>query len=157
MNMQRMTFNQAIDFIVERLEVPHHERRSTRDKVRKRVRSGLGDGKLPRIDLETTDVDRNELIYWARTKWPGKFNIPISVPGHLRETAAFDGQAEVLALPASIEECHAQLRQAHRALMFLRLINNTQAEAILRLKPLAEQYERICEKNSASAKKPRNP
>lgn len=155
--MVRMTFNQMVDFIMERLDVPPPERRATRDKVRKRVRSGLGDGKLIRLDLETIDVDRDQLIYWARTKWPGKFNIPISVPGNLRDTAALDGQAEALALPASIEECHAQLRQAHRALMFLRLINNTQAEAILRLKPLAEQYERICEKNSLSAKKPRNP
>ena len=154
--MQRMTFNQAIDFIVERLEVPHHERRSTRDKVRKRVRSGLGDGKLPRLDLETTDVDRDQLIYWARAKWPGRFNIPITVPGHLRDTAALAGQAEVLALPASIEECHALIRGLDSRNRLLVMMLNRQAGIIADLRPLAEQYELICEKNRASAKKPRD-
>ena len=155
--MTRMTFNEAIDFIMERLDVPQSERRSTRDKVRGRVTYNLGSGKLPRLDLTTNDIDRNELINWAKAKWPGKFNIPTNSFVHVQDSFRAGGQAEGLTLPSSIEECHAQLQKTHRALMVMRLINNSQAEHILRLKPLAEQYERICEKNSASAKKPRNP
>lgn len=155
--MVRMTFNQMVDFIMERLDVPPPERRATRDKVRKRVRSGLGDGRLSRIDLETTDVDRDQLIYWARTKWPGKFDIPIRIPENLRDTAAFDGQAEALALPASIEECHALMRELDSRNRLLVLMLNRQAAVIAELRPLAEQYERNRAKNQASAKKPRNP
>lgn len=154
--MVRMTFNEVVAFIMERLDVPQPERRSTRDKVRKRVRSGLGDGKLPRLDLETTDVDRDQLIYWARTKWPGKFNIPITVPGHLRDTAALAGQAEVLALPASIEECHALIRGLDSRNRLLVMMLNRQAAIISDLRPLAEQYERNREKNRESAKRPRD-
>lgn len=154
--MVRMTFNEAVDFIMERLDVPQHERRATRDKVRGRLTYNLGIGKLPRIDLETTDVDRNELTYWARTKWPGKFDIPISVPGHLRDTAALAGQAEVLALPASIEECHALIRGLDSRNRLLVMMLNRQAAIIADLRPLAEQYERNRAKNRASAKKPRD-
>lgn len=155
--MTRMTFNEAIDFIMERLDVPPHERRATRDKVRGRVTYNLGSGNLPRVDVQTNDIDRDELIYWARTKWPGKFNnIPIRVGEQLASTANMGAASDELVLPPTLEACHEKLMEAHRALVLLRLINNSQAAHISRLKPLADQYELICEKNRASAKKPRD-
>jgi hypothetical protein len=154
--MVRMTFNQMVDFIMERLDVPQPERRSTRDKVRKRVRSGLGDGKLIRLDLETTDVDRDQLIVWARTKWPGKFDIPTNSFVQVSDSANFDGELDAVKLPASIEECHALIRGLNSRNRLLVMMLNRQAAIIADLRPLAEQYERNRAKNRASAKKPRD-
>ena len=153
--MTRMTFDQAVNFIMDRLDVPDHERRATRDKVRKRVRFGLGDGKLPRLDLETTDVGRDQLIYWARNKWPGKFDIPITIPAHISETASFGGDADAMIFPSSIEECHNIIRRQESENRLLAMMVHRQASIIADLRPLAEQYERNREKNRGAAKKPR--
>jgi len=154
--MVRMTFNQMVDFIMERLDVPQPERRSTRDKVRKRVRSGLGDGKLLRLDLETTDVDRDQLIVWARKKWPGKFDIPTNSFVQVSDSANFGGVPDALKLPAGIEECHVVIRELHSRNRLLVMMLNRQAAVIAELRPLADQYERNRAKNRASAKKPRD-
>ena len=61
--MTRMTFDEAVEFVMERLAVPTPEQRATRDKVRKRIRYGLGDGTLPRLDVETLDVDHDAFVY----------------------------------------------------------------------------------------------
>ncbi|WP_417473289.1 hypothetical protein [Luteimonas mephitis] len=151
-----MNFDQAVAFIIDVLNVPVPEKRATRDKVRKRVRYGLGDGSLPRLDLQTTDVDRDQLIDWARKKWPGKFNMPINLVVHMADTVALGANADGLPLPSDLQACHAKLQEARRAIALLRLINSSQAVQIARLKPLAEQYERICEKNRAAARKPRS-
>lgn len=154
--MTRMTFDEAVDFIVGRLDVPPHERRATRDKVRKRVRGGLGDGKLPRLDLATTDVGSDQLIYWARTKWPGKFNIPVSVPANAADTMSIAGSADAMTLPSTIEQCHASIRKLFADNRMLAMIAQRQASIISELRPLADQYERNREKNREAAKKPRS-
>ena len=157
--MTRMSFDEVVDFIMERLKPPAHERRATRDKVRKRVRGGLGDGKLPRIDLATTDVQRNDLIYWARSKWPEAFKgLPIRMDADAASHAGADGVvADGFRLPASILECHAELRSLWSQVEILKLINGRHALEIARLKPLAERYEHNRAKNRKAARKPRNP
>lgn len=153
--MTRMTFEEAINFIMERLDVPAHARRATRDKVRKRVRFGLGDGKLPRLDLQTMDVDRDELVHWARTKWPGKFEIPISLHAHAREGVAFNANADGMTLPLDVEQCHIRIREVESRNRLLKILVHQQTTVIADLRPLAEQYQRNRAKNRASARKPR--
>jgi len=155
--MTRMTFDEAVDFVMERLAVPTPEQRATRDKVRKRIRYGLGDGTLPRLDVETLDVDHDAFVYWAREKWRGKFDIPISIPGDLGDTAVVGGEVDELHLPSSLSECHHLLRELTRQNRMLSTLLNRQAAVVANLRPLAEQYQRNREKNRISAKKPRNP
>lgn len=155
--MTRMAFDEAVDFVMERLSVPAPEQRATRDKVRKRIRYGLGDGSLPRLDVQTLDMDRDAFIYWARKKWRGKFDIPISIPGDLSDTVALVGELDGLHLPSSLAECHHLLRDLTSRNRLLAMMLNRQAEVIADLRPLAEQYLRNREKNRTSAKKPRTP
>lgn len=150
-----MTFEEMVEFAMERLDPAQPERRATRDKVRKRIRGGLGDGKLPRLDLQTMDVDRHAFIYWARTKWPGKFNIPISVPGALSDTARLAASADGALLPTDIATCHALLRQQRWLLQMLDARSRAQDQIIADLRPDAERYRQIREKNRKSARKPR--
>ena len=152
----RMTFDEAVELILSRLETPEPEQRAARDKVRKRITYALGTGKLPRLELQTLDIDRDQLIYWARTKWPGRFNIPITVPGHLADGANFGGNADATHLPTDLQACHLMLMNAAREMEILKLLISSQAAHITRLKPLAEQYERNREQNRSSARKPRD-
>ena len=152
----RMTFDEAVEFILNQLETPANEQRAMRDKVRKRVTYALGKGHLPRLDINTQDVDRDELIHWARTKWRGKFDIPINVSGLLSDTADFRGTPDHLLLPATIEACHASIQQLASSNRLLVMMVNRQAAVISDLRPLADQYERNRAKNRASARKPRD-
>lgn len=154
--MTRMTFEEAVEFVMERLSVPGPDQRATRDKVRKRIRYGLGDGSLPRLDVETLDVDHDALVYWARKKWRGRFDIPIRIPGDLSDTAVVGGEVDELHLPSSLADCHHLLRDLTSRNRLLAMMLNRQAAVIADLRPLAEQYQRNREKNRISAKKPRN-
>lgn len=153
--MTRMNFEQIVDFILERLDVPAPDRRATRDKVRKRVRYALGDGTLPRIDILSMDVDRDELICWARSKWPGKFNIPVSIRGFLSDQVKLTGNTEGLLLPADVDTCHALLLQKRALLQAMEAKCRALENIIADLRPDAEKYRQMREKNRLSAKRPR--
>ena len=153
--MTRMRFDVAVDFVMERLAVPTSEQRATRDKVRKRIRYGLGDGSLPRLDVQTLDVDRDAFIYWARKKWPGKFNIPITIAGALSDEMKMTVTPDAQLLPSDIAACHALLRQKQLLLQLLDAKCRAQEQIIADLRPEAEKYRKIREKNYESAKKPR--
>lgn len=155
--MERMTFDQMVEFAMERLNPARPERRATRDKVRKRIRGGLGDGKLPRLDLATMDVGRDHFVYWARGKWPDAFRgIKVKVEADAEASANLAGEFEPLTLPATMAECQALIRKMHSDLAIQRLTIAQQKRTIDRLKPLAEQYERNVDKNRHSARQPRN-
>ena len=154
--MTRMRFDEAVEFVMERLAVPAPAQRATRDKVRKRIRYGLGDGSLPRLDVQTLDMDRDALIYWARTKWPGKFNIPITIPGALSDEVKLTATTQEQVLPSDIAACHTLLQHSRFVLQALEAKCRAQEQVIAELRPLAEQYRRNQEKNRQSARKPRN-
>ena len=154
--MTRMTLDQAVDFIVNGLDVPSHEKRATRDKVRKRVRGGLGDGKLPRLDLDTMDVSRDELIYWARKKWPGKFLMPIKTHAGISEQLNIAVKTDGQQYPSDIERCHALLRQMQWLLQMLEAKSAAQERIIEDLRPDAARYRQNRDKNRISAAKPRS-
>lgn len=152
----RMTYDNSVDFILNELAVPEPEKRATRDKARKRLTYALGKGHLPRIDVRTLDVDRDELIYWARKKWKGHFKMPIEVLDHLSDTMNLSAKSNALQLPNDLQKCHALILDAESRIRFLGIMVSSQAATIQRLKPLADQYERNCEKSQASARKPRH-
>ena len=155
--MTRLTFDQAVDFILKGLKAPASDRRATRDKVRKRVRYGLGDGTLPRLDLTTTDVDLNELVLWSRQKWPGKFtDTKVQFLEKLSDRVELGVGAQAFDFPADIEACHYIIRDLLADRRLLQMMVTRQAAVIAELRPLAEQYERNRTKNRASASKPRN-
>lgn len=153
--MTRMTFDEAVAFVMERLAVPTPEQRATRDKVRKRIRYGLGDGSLPRLDVQTLDVDHDAFIYWAREKWPGKFNVQITTAGKLSDVVHIAGTPEANVLPSDIATCHALLRQKQLLLQLLDAKCLAQERIIGDLRQDAEKYRQMREKNRESAKKPR--
>lgn len=154
--MTRMTFDQAVDFIVDGLQAPEHARRATRDKVRKRVRYGLGDGSLPRLDLGTTDVHRNELILWSRKKWPGKFtDTPVNFTEHCQDGIGVRAETDAFRFPSDIASCHLLLRQSRMLLQLLEAKCRAQEQIIGDLRPDAQKYRQMREKNRESAKKPR--
>lgn len=152
----RMTFDEAVEFILSRLETPAPEQRATRDKVRKRITYALGIGRIPRLDVVSMDIDRDQLIYWARTKWPGRFNTAITVPGELADSVNVNPKLDATHLPNDLQACHAMLMEAERETELLRSMIRSQAARIAHLKPLAEQYERNRERNRTSARKPRD-
>lgn len=154
--MERMTFEESVAFILRHLEFPASEQRAMRDKVRKRIIYALGNGKLARLDVLTQDVDRNQLITWARSNWPGRFTMPVDVRGQLAETVCLTAEADGFELPADLAQCHDRIRLLTARNRMLTMMLNQQASIIAELRPLAEQYKRNREKNRASAKKPRD-
>lgn len=154
--MERITFEESVAFILRHLDFPASEQRALRDKVRKRVTYALGNGDLGRVDVQTLDVDRNHLIIWARTKWPGRFTMPIDVRGQLAETVGLAAEADGFELPVDLAQCHDRIRLLTGQNRMLTMMLDQKASIIAELRPLAEQYKRNREKNRASAKKPRD-
>ena len=152
----RMTFDEAVEVILSRLETPAPEQRATRDKVRKRITYAPGIGSLPRVEVQSMDIDRDQLIYWARTKWSGRFNIPINVPGHLADSANVNGTPHDVRLPGALDESHQEILRLTQENEMLKVKCLELLGQIAALRPLAEQYERIRQSNRESARKPRD-
>lgn len=153
----RMNFDEAVEFILSRLDIPVPDQRATRDKVRKRIIYAHGNGSLPRLDIHTRDVDRNELIVWARKKWRGRFEQDKTI----QIADCIDGlnladSLSVNEYPNSVERCHELLRNANLMLAAMSMRMQVQDRLIRSLRPLAEQYERNRERNRTSARKPRD-
>jgi len=154
--MERMTFDQATDFIIERLDPPLTERRRARNRVRGRLKYALENASLPRALLNGTDVHRDALIFWARSKWPGKFeDIPIKVQIRGHTSMKFNAMGTAIGLPSSIEECHELIISLSERNRMLVTANEAQAKVIGNLKPLADRYVRNRAKNQASARRSR--
>jgi hypothetical protein len=153
----RLSLSDAVEFVLSRLEIRSSETRATRDKVRHRLIYALGNGSLPRIDLLTTDVDRNELILFARKKWPGRFNQDKTVQhAGCSDSANLSDRLTVQEYPADVAKCHELIRKQNATLRLLVIRARATDELIEQWRPMVKQYELNCAKNRESARKPRD-
>ena len=131
--------------------------RATIDKVRKRLAYAVEKGELqvegaPRAPRYALPL----VVAWARRKWPGQFLG--STAEHTAEGQSNLNFADALhhdVFPGDLRRSHEELRKAYVQIRQLVAELTAALAEIDRLKPLAEKYEQIREKNRQSAKRPR--
>ncbi len=128
--------------------------RTTIDKVRKRLVYATKNG-----DLQTAHAGLYfvpQTIAWSQKKWPGKFDgLPAEHTSTATATAVFHDEAWGFVIPGDLPRCQEALRDAQRENQQLQAELKAARAEIDRLKPIAEKYEQIREKNARSAKLPR--
>jgi len=128
--------------------------RTTIDKVRKRLVYATEKG-----DLQTAHAGLYyvpQAIAWSLKKWPGKFDgLPAEHNATATATAMFRDEAQLFVMPGDLPRCQDALRDAQRENGQLRAELKAAHTEIAQLKPIAQKYEQIREKNTRSAKLPR--
>lgn len=149
--MIKMTFDDAVDFIVARLHVSGSERRSTRDKVRKRIKYALDAGSLPNDNYKVSGIDQEALLNWVSRKWPDAFAGspqqvgPASIPS-LEQV----GEVTALLMPPDLHGCQEALRAAWNDIALLREQASHLTALVLELEPKAQRYDANCKTNQIS-------
>lgn len=140
--------------IASRIRPAGEPMRATIDKVRKRLVYATSNG-----DLQTSPADlyfAPQTIAWAQKKWPGKFNdLASEHSATATATMVIRDEAMAFVIPGDLPRCQDALRDAQRENQELQAQLKAARLEIARLKPIAEKYERIREKNARSAKLPR--
>lgn len=147
--------HQAVDLLLGQIGPPSSEVREVKDKVRKRIVYALVKGHLRHANAGREGLDRNELLVWARRKWPGKIKEPVVQFVANSETLNLSGCAGAETYPSTIDACHELLRAARKMIRDLDLRDMVLMGEVARLRPLAEKYADICEANRQSAIRPR--
>lgn len=151
-----ITIHQAVELLTDALEPRGSELREVKDRVRKRIVYALVKGHLRHANIGKEGLDRNELLVWAKRKWPGKIKEPVVVFADIEEKVNFSAEADADTYPSTVDACHELLRAARQIILNLDIRNMMLVGEVARLRPLAEKYEAICEANRQSASKPRN-
>lgn len=128
--------------------------RTTIDKVRKRLVYATKNG-----DLQTAHADLYfvpQVIAWSLRKWPGKFD-GLRAEHSATATAAVVVRDEIQGwvIPGDLPGCQEALRDAQRENEQLQAMLMAAHGEIERLRPIAEKYELIREKNRRSSQLPR--
>lgn len=147
--------HEAVDLLLGEIEPPASEVREVKDKVRKRIVYALVKGHLRHANAGQEGLDRNELLVWAKRKWPGKIKEPVVHFVAISETLNLIDSAGAETYPSTIDACHDLLRAARKMIRNLDIRNMVLMGEVARLRPMAEKYEAICEANRQSASMPR--
>ncbi len=142
-------------FIATRIQPQGEPFRATNDKVRKRMIYATTKGHLKTVGVDLYHV--SQTIAWVQEKWPGKFDdLFAESSGTATATAVMSDEVEGWVIPGDLLSCREALEQTHRENQRLRTELKAARAEIEHLKPIAMKYEHIREKNTQSAKLPRN-
>jgi hypothetical protein len=141
--------------IAMRVNPPGEPLRTTIDKVRKRLVYATEKGNLQTAHAGLYFVP--QAIAWSQKKWPGKFDgLPAEHSATATSTAVVSDEVWGFVIPGDLPGCQKALEDAHRENQQLRTELRAAHAEIERLEPIAYKYEQIREKNTRSAKLPRN-
>ena len=155
MNAIRVTIHQAVELLTEQLQPVGSEARATKDRVRKRIVYALMKGTLRHVDGKE-GLDRNDLLVWAKKKWPNQIKLGAKHFVGVEERLNVSGTLTADNYPGDLVECHRLLREARRQLLTKGLQCAVLIGQLERERAAAEKYRRICETNRQSAMLPRN-
>lgn len=140
--------------IAVRIQPAGEPLRTTIDKVRKRLIYATKNG-----DLQTAHAGLYflpQVIAWSQKRWSGKFDgLPAEHSATATSAAMIRDEAWAFVIPGDLPSCQKALEDAQRENHQLRAELKAAHAEIERLKPIAQKYERIREKNARSAKLPR--
>lgn len=151
----KVTVHQAVELLVGQLQPSGSELRATKDRVRKRIVYALVKGKLRHAGEGQEGLDKNDLLVWARGKWPGQIKLKTTQFVDVEDTVNFSDKISGDSYPANLDECHRLLRDARRKLMGKDLQCVMLMGEVARYRADAEKFRQICEKNQLSAGLPR--
>lgn len=151
----KIKIHEAVDLLLGEIGPPASEVREVKDKIRKRIVYALVKGQLRHANAGQEGLERNELLVWAKRKWPGKIKEPVVQFVAMHETLNLSGSAGAETYPSTIDACHDLLRDARKMIRNLDVRTMVLMREVARLRPMAEKYEDICEANRQSASMPR--
>lgn len=100
-------------------------------------------------------LDRNDLLIWAKRKWPDQINLGANQFADIHDTMRLLGTPSDEIYPVSIEGCRQLLRETRRKLQAKDIECVMLIGEGARHRVDAERYRQICETNQLSAKWPR--
>lgn len=88
------------------------------------------------------------VVAWAREKWPGKFtDLPAMISESLHDGIVCRDFMDMVVLPPTLDKCHALIDQQHHRIGELEEALRAATNEIARLRPEAENWRALCEKN----------
>lgn len=149
-----ITRSDAVARIAERTRLPEDREREAKNRVSKRIGHAMKQGKL--VESAPRVFVFGELAAWVRDTWPGLFNDwPCPMYADYGSTAVCTSFIDAVVHPGTIERCHDVIDEMHEKINILeQSLKDAQFE-IERIRPLAEQWKELCDRNKENAGKPR--
>jgi len=154
-----ITVKTAVSAITKAVQ-PKYELWSTaRAKVFKCVHYAIKKG---RLQPDSNDqLIFGELAAWARTikRWRTKLSLwPAYFHLELTDELSVSDECDMASvhLPQTLDECHTEIRRMSQQLAEGKRDNRRLSKEVEDLRPKAERYEKICQQNRISARKPRD-
>lgn len=144
----------AVARIAERTCLPEDREREAKNRVSKRISYAVKQGKL--VESPRGFFVFGQLAAWVRITWPGSFDDwPQNTHAGLMSSAACIDLYDMVVQPGTIKRCHDLIFEMHEEIKILeQSLKDAQLE-IERMRPLAEQWIKNCNKNKENAGKPR--
>lgn len=144
----------AVARIAERARRRDETEHEARNRVSHRISYAVKRGEL--VESSRGFFVFGDLAGWVRNTWPELFNDwPRKLYGYFDFTWGFRSSADAVVLPGSLKPCHDMIRDMHEKIAGLeKSLQRVQLE-IERLRPDAEQWHKLRDRNRANASKPR--
>lgn len=148
----RLKRAQVVGLIAEETRKPGDSARQARDRVSHRIAYAVEKGWL-RPNAEGFLV--GELAHWIRTEWPHLARDLPAAPleATMASTCGIRCTFEAVVVPGTLDRCQAALREAQDTIDKLILELRSTRTELEELRPSAERWEALREKNRESGRK----
>lgn len=148
----KITRRAAVVRVAERARRFGETGREARNRVSHRISYAVKRGEL--VESSRGGFVFGYLAAWARNKWPGKFDdwpCILSVkPANFKIGTSI---SSVVVLPTSLKGCHDTILAMHAKIVSLRKSNQALQTEIERLRPGAEEWRKLRQRNKENPRK----
>jgi len=146
--------SEAVAKIADRVRRLDESVRESRNRVSHRISYAAKQGRLRTYPKGRFIL--GELASWAREEWPGLFTEwPAITDINIMETVVCRDFVHVQALPGSLAECHTVVIDLNKRIDELSQALRLAQREIEQLKPAAEAWSNLRDKNARNARVPR--
>ena len=146
--------HEAVVRITQRVRRPDEDERQARNRVSKRITYARNAGLI--AEASPRKFAFGAISRWAKSEWPGLFlDWPAHIEASSHSAASAMTSADAVALPGTLARCHALIEILHSHLATLQSELASAREEIELLRPKAAEWEKLCQRNQQSARKPR--
>lgn len=149
-----ITRTEAVARIAERVCRSDEEQREARNRVSHRISYVVKRGELS--PLPGGNFVFGDFAFWVRKTWPDLFgDWPCFVNVTAESTLHINSFVDAVILPVSLERCREVITDMHKTIGKLKKDLQAAHIEIEQLRPDAERWRKLRDKNKANASKPR--
>lgn len=143
----------AVKLISERIHQKGETPQDARNRVSHRIAYAMKSGEL---NKSVAGFELNDVICWARKKWPTAF-IDLAAQNFAQAESKVTAASftDGIILPGSLERCHALIQELHNRIEILETQLGAANREIDKLSPSAAKWEELRVSNAANSKRRR--